>query len=284
MKKTFLLLAAAGLTLASCSREDALDNTPFNSGVLTDTQAETLVTQENTDFMAGTTSAIDIRTVNSTVGTTGSISITGALIDILSGAKINRTVNGSTTTTVIDYGAGISALGVKKTGKITVVATGDLASGTYACNIIYEAYGVDGNLLSGSASFTASLNNGAPYIATNRNTTLNLADGTGQVKTNADYKMAMTDGYDTKLNIFDDAWTQNGEAKYSGPSGDYSVKTLNGLNFNVFTGQVVSGTKQFVVNGNIYTLDYGAGTKDNKVTFTKPDGTVLNLTLKTTKK
>lgn len=284
MKKTILLLAAAGFTLASCSREDAPDETPFGSEILTDKQAETLVTQENTDFMAGTTSAIDVRAVNSTVGATGTISITGALIDILSGAKINRTVNGSTTTTVIDYGAGISALGVKKSGKITIVANGDLASGTYTSNINYEAFSVDGNILSGSASFAASINNGAPYIATGRDTTLTLADGSGQLKTNADYKLAMTGGYDTKINILDDVWTQSGSASYSSPSGVYSVKTLGGLNFNVFSGNVVSGTKQFIVNGNIYTLDYGAGTRDNKVTFTKPDGTVLNLTLSTYKK
>lgn len=284
MKKAFLVLAAAGLTLASCSREDGPDDTPFSSEILTDKQAETLVTRENTDFMAGTTSAIDVRTVNATVGTTGTISITGSLIDLLSGAKINRTVNGTTTTTVIDYGAGISALGVKKSGKITVVANGDLSSGNYSSNITYEAYGVDGNILSGNASFVASMNNGAPFIATSRNTTLNLADGSGQVKTTADYKLAMTSGFDTKINILDDVWTQTGTANYSGPGGDYSVNSVGGLNFNVFSGNIVSGTKQFVVNGKTYTLEYGNGTNDNKVIFTKPDGTVLNLTLQISKK
>lgn len=242
------------------------------------------MTRENTDFMAGTTSAIDVRTVNATVGTTGTISITGSLIDLLSGAKINRTVNGTTTTTVIDYGAGISALGVKKSGKITVVANGDLSSGNYSSNITYEAYGVDGNILSGNASFVASMNNGAPFIATSRNTTLNLADGSGQVKTTADYKLAMTSGFDTKINILDDVWTQTGTANYSGPGGDYSVNSVGGLNFNVFSGNIVSGTKQFVVNGKTYTLEYGNGTNDNKVIFTKPDGTVLNLTLQISKK
>lgn len=284
MRKSVLIFAAAGLVLTSCSREDGPEDNAFNSAMLTNKQAETLVTQEHTDFMAGTTSAIDVRAVNSTVGATGTISITGALIDILSGAKINRAVNGSTTTTVIDYGAGISALGVKKSGKITIVANGDLASGTYTSNVNYEAYGVDGNILSGSASFAASMNNGAPYIATNRNTTLTLADGSGQVKTASDYKLAMTAGYDTKLNLLDDVWTQTGQATYDGPNGNYSVNTTGGLNFNVFTGQIVSGTKQFVVNGKTYTLNYGSGAKDNIVTFTKPDGTVLTLTLQITKK
>ncbi len=179
---------------------------------------------------------------------------------------------------ILDYGEGCGRF-VVLAGVIIKEYTRE--EGSYSRKVTFENFSINGNVFEGEKSFSKVRENanGNPQVTIVSDLTITLESG--EVVMNKGEKVKeVIEGGDTRTRR-DDVVSISGYWEHTKDGETRSVEITDNLIRNHACRYIESGVVEVTRrNGDMYSVDFGDGTCDNKAVVTKPDGTTEEITLR----
>ncbi|CAL2090997.1 hypothetical protein [Tenacibaculum sp. 190524A05c] len=193
---------------------------------------------------------------------------------------VEENPNENTVTITLDFGDGcVGKRGREFKGKIIIVY--ERTDTGYSKSVTFEEFSVDGNQLEGSKSVVKVKENANGNKEATHTVDLTLTLSTGEVVTlEGTRTREKIEGDDTFLRG-DDVYLISGNWKFVNKNGvEFTGNIIEKLRREYACKYIVSGITEISKNGNVYTLDFGDGSCDNKATLTNADGESREISLR----
>lgn len=264
--KNLMYVLGLGLVIVSCSKNEE-NFVPE----LTKEEVKNIVKADqvvNDIFGLAQNNSLLTRTSSRNSNTTNMSCFTSTVIDISEGSKIK-----------LDFGSGCDFFGKTYKGKLEIVY--EIIDGGYKKSLAFSGFSIDGVDVEGSANFTILLRNNAGnfHVTTDANLFIKLEDGT-RISREGNLNLEKVEGSDTPITLQDDIYKITGSWKSIGKDGFIrTVMIEDGLVTKFGCEFITKGIMKIVKGTNEYSLDFGDGTCDNKVSFTDGNGTTTELSI-----
>ena len=193
---------------------------------------------------------------------------------------VEENPNENTITITLDFGDGcVGKRGREFKGKIIIVY--ERTDTGYSKSVTFESFSIDGNVLEGSKSVVKVKENENGNKEATHTVDLTLTLSTGEVVSlEGTRTREKIEGDDTILRG-DDVYLISGNWKFVNKNGvEFSGTIIEKLRREYACKYIVSGVTEISKNGNVYTLDFGDGSCDNKATLTNADGESIEISLR----
>lgn len=194
---------------------------------------------------------------------------------------IVKTFSGDTTIRTITFVDFINPNSLNehvKNGVIVIKVLGGPAQTQFVRITTFENFNIDGIKIEGKRVVTKTADHQFNDVLTGGKVT--FTDNTFCTR-QYNHTRTWTSGFDTPINIWDDAFTIEGSASGTNRKGkEYSRTIINALVIENACRWIVEGTIEIVADGKTATLDYGMGDCDNIATLTV-NGKTYDIQLRT---
>ncbi len=193
---------------------------------------------------------------------------------------VEQNPNDNTITITLDFGEGcIGKRGREFKGKIVIVY--EKTDTGYSKSVTFEDFSIDGNQLEGSKSVVKIKENENGNKEATHTVDLTMTLSTGEVVSLEGTRIReKIEGDDTFLRG-DDVYLISGNWKFVNKNGvEFIGNIIEKLRREYACKYIVSGVTEISKNGNVYTLDFGDGSCDNKATLTNADGESREISLR----
>lgn len=193
---------------------------------------------------------------------------------------VEQNPNENTVTITLDFGDGCEGpRGRTFKGKIVIVY--ERTNTGYSKSVSFVDFSIDGNALEGSKSVVKVKENSNGNKEATHTVDLTLTLATGEVVTLEGTRIReKIEGDDTHLRG-DDVYLISGNWKFVNRNGVVFTGTIiEKLRREYACRYIVSGVSEISKNGNVYTLDFGDGSCDNKATLTNAEGQSREISLR----
>ncbi len=193
---------------------------------------------------------------------------------------VEENPNENTVTITLDFGEGcVGKRGREFAGKIIIVY--EKTDTGYSKSVSFEEFSIDGNQLEGSKSIVKVKENGNGNKEATHTVDLSLTLSTGEIVTlEGTRTREKIEGDDTFLRG-DDVYSISGSWKFVNKDGiEFTGTIIENLRREYACKYIVSGITEISKNGEVYTLDFGDGSCDNKATLTNANGESMEISLR----
>jgi hypothetical protein len=269
------LLAIIGMVVfASCSENDGIETTETD---LTTDDVEAVVLAD--DITADIDNVLEDDDNDFNLLGKGIDQSKSSVADcVVRSVEVNP--NENTVTITLDFGDGcVGRRGREFAGKIIIVY--EKTDTGYSKSVTFEGFSIDGNQLEGSKSIVKVKENGNGNKEATHTVDLSLTLSTGEVVTLVGTRVReKIEGDDTLLRG-DDVYSISGNWKFVNKNGvEFTGTIIENLRREYACKYIVSGVTEISKNGNVYTLDFGDGSCDNKATLTNAAGESMEISLR----
>ncbi len=269
------LLAIIGMVvLASCSESEGVDTTETD---LTTDDVEAVVLAD--DITADIDNVLEDDDSDFNLLGKGVDQSKSSVADCVV-RTVEENPNENTVTITLDFGEGcVGKRGREFSGKIIIVY--EKTDTGYSKSVTFEEFSIDGNQLGGAKSIVKVKENGNGNKEANHTVDLSLTLSTGEIVTlEGTRTREKIEGDDTFLRG-DDVYSISGSWKFVNKDGIEFMGTITeNLRREYACKYIVSGITEISKNGEVYTLDFGDGSCDNKATLTNANGESMEISLR----
>lgn len=193
---------------------------------------------------------------------------------------VEENPNENTITITLDFGDGcVGKRGREFKGKIIIVY--ERTDTGYSKSVTFEGFSIDGNVLEGSKSVVKVKENENGNKEATHTVDLTLTLSTGEMVSLEGTRIREKIEGDGTILRGDDVYLISGSWRFINKNGvEFSGTIIEKLRREYACKYIVSGVTEISKNGNVYTLDFGDGSCDNKATLTNAAGEIMEISLR----
>ncbi|AUC16215.1 hypothetical protein BTO06_14050 [Tenacibaculum sp. SZ-18] len=193
---------------------------------------------------------------------------------------VEENPNENTVTITLDFGEGcVGKRGREFAGKIIIVY--EKTDSGYSKSVTFEELSIDGNQLEGSKSIVKVKENGNGNKEATHTVDLSLTLSSGETVVLEGTRIREKIEGDNTFLRGDDVYSISGSWKFVNKYGiEFTGTITENLRREYACKYIVSGVTEISKNGEVYTLDFGDGSCNNKATLTNANGESMEISLR----